>query len=177
MTFMKQIPLTQGQIALVDDEDFVRLNKYKWFAQKVPYGYYAARNQSFPGLCGDYRKRRYLSSPMIIRVQMSRQILGLATDDPREPDHKNHNTLNNCKKNLRIATKQQNHWNKNFPRGKTGLIGVRKEKNGRYIACIQSNHKKLLYLGTFDTAEEAATARDEKALELRGEFAVLNKVS
>ena len=31
---MKEIPLTQGKVALVDDEDFDRVNQYKWYVNR-----------------------------------------------------------------------------------------------------------------------------------------------
>ena len=32
---VKEIQLTQGYVALVDDEDFERVNEYKWYAQRT----------------------------------------------------------------------------------------------------------------------------------------------
>jgi len=42
---MKLIPLTQNQFAKVDDDDYDRLNQYKWFAQwnEPTQSYYACR--------------------------------------------------------------------------------------------------------------------------------------
>ena len=86
-------------------------------------------------------------------------------------DHINGNTLDNRKVNLRIATRQQNNANR-IVKNTLGYRGVRINGN-RYGAQIKFNGE-LIWLGTFDTKEEAAIAYDKKAVELFGEFAVLN---
>jgi len=92
---MKEIELTQGYKALVDDEDFARVSQFKWSAQ-IQYrrdgtikSVYASRNvRKDDGRRTSQRLSRFLMS---------------VTDASYEVDHIDHNTLNNQKYNLRIA--------------------------------------------------------------------------
>ena len=86
------IPLTQGQFAIVDAEDYEWLSRHKWCAAKSRDNFYAHR-------FGDGTI-----------VNMHREIM-------RAPkgvicDHKNHNGLDNRKSNLRLCTSAQNQYNK-----------------------------------------------------------------
>lgn len=92
---MREIKLTQDKIALVDDEDFMYLNAWKWHASqhgKAKNKWYAIRHaREFDG------KR--------IRVRMHRQIMNLEPHwgkDPRIVHHKDDDGLNNQKSNLEI---------------------------------------------------------------------------
>jgi hypothetical protein len=86
-------------------------------------------------------------------------------------DHKNRNTLDCRRSNLRLATNEQNHANIKLPENNTsGVKGVYIKLDGKYQARIRVN-KKLITLGTFDTIEEAAAARREAAQKYFGEFA------
>ena len=86
----------------------------------------------------------------------------------REIDHVNRNRSDNRIVNLRQADHSQNLFNKPKATPVTGFVGVQKNHN-RYSAFIY-RHKKRIYLGTYDTAEEASKAYQLKAKELYGEF-------
>ena len=84
---MKRIPLTQGKFALVDDEDYKKLKKYKWFAQRKENGmYYAATMMQING--------------KIIAMKMHRFIMDANSDVLI--DHADMDGLNNQKNNLRF---------------------------------------------------------------------------
>ena len=82
------------------------------------------------------------------RVRLHRWLMECPSD--KIVDHINHNTLDNRKCNLRIATKSENQMNVNY-------IGVYFVKN-RWIAKIKINQKQI-HLGVFDIKEEALYAR------------------
>ncbi len=91
-------------------------------------------------------------------------------------DHKNHNTLDNRKENLRICTRQQNMWNRKRTCGTSKFKGVYWcNTNNKWISEVTLNSKKI-YLGRYKTETEAAKAYNAKAKELFGEFACLNHI-
>ena len=69
-------------------------------------------------------------------------------------DHINGDKLDNRKANLRVCTKSENQVNRRVAKGRCGYLGVAKHY-GKFQARIRRN-KKRIYLGRFDTAEEAA---------------------
>lgn len=155
---MKEVQLTQGKIALVDDADAVRVLMYRWSA-----------------VCGDtglwYAKSR-LKGTSPRSVYLHRFILGLSVGDPRV-DHRNGDGLDCQRLNLRIATAAQNTYNmKVRTTSTTGLKGVT-PRRGRWDASIQYEGRRC-YLGTYVTPQDAARVYDAKARELFGEFARIN---
>lgn len=150
------IPLTQGKVAVVDANDAPALLAYRWQAAKSKRTYYARRAVTVPP-----GRQRYIS--------MHRQIMG---DPPgKEVDHENGDGLDNRRANLRVCTQAQNSRNKRLHANNTsGFRGVRRSKDtGVWIASIAGT-----YLGSYDTAEEAARAYDTRAREMFGAFAKLN---
>lgn len=148
--------------ALVDDEDYEELSKYKWHAHPMRKIYYAARSD----LRQDGQNRKIL---------MHRQILGIK-DRLFLTDHENGNGLDNQRHNLRICTTSQNGFNRDAGKNKLVPIkGIYKTANGKWTARICQNRKGM-HIGTFSTAEEAARAYNEKAKELHGDFAKFIKI-
>lgn len=152
---MKEIELTQGKVALVDDEDYDYLNQWNWFADKHGSIYYVTRNQKINGKS--------------IKIYMHRFIMN--TPINLECDHRDHNCLNNQKSNLRNCLPKQNKMN-GLPRGKSKYLGV--AYNGKYIRAQISVNEIRIHIGNFKTEKDAARAYDTKAKELFGEFANLN---
>lgn len=160
---MKQIPLTQGQFAIVDDDDYEILSKFKWHASHERTNFYAARRITI-----GQRKSK--------TIKMHREILRIS-DSNIQIDHKDGNGLNNQKSNLRIATISQNQRNKSVQgNNKCGLKGVYFDKKLKKWRAVFSPNKKSVHIGCFNTAIEAAMAYNDAALKHYGEFARLNKV-
>ena len=156
---MKRIPLTQGQFAVVDDENYEWLNQWKWSATKNGNTFYAARIQTKP-------KRK--------RVYMHREIMKASKGE--QIDHIDKNGLNNHIINLRFCTNAQNHQNSRLRGGSSYYRGVSKCGNcNKWRADIK--HKgKSIWLGNYNTEIEAAKAYNKKASELFGNFARMNDV-
>jgi hypothetical protein len=90
-----------------------------------------------------------------------------------EVDHVDRNPLNNHVTNLRWASRSLNNINRRTW-GVSCYRGVTWNKRCRkYIAQIR-HQGRLVYLGTYETAEEAASVYDFHARELRGSEAFLN---
>lgn len=87
-------------------------------------------------------------------------------------DHKNDIRHDNRWENLRAATRSQNIGNARIPHDSlSGVKGATWDKNrGKWLSQIvfQGRH---IYLGRFDTKEEAGAAYDRAALKYFGEFA------
>ena len=87
-------------------------------------------------------------------------------------DHIDRNPLNNRFENLRLASQNQNQINSKKPSNNTtGYKGVLATPSGKFQARLGFNGKKL-YLGLFNTAEEANQCVINETKRLYGEFAV-----
>ena len=154
---MKEIPLTRGKVALIDDEDYESVTRFKWSYHKpvrpTATGY-AFRSQKTQGHCKKIYLHRFL------------------LDAPKgmEVDHEDGDGLNCQRHNLRLATSSQNGHNTG-PRknNRCGFKGVRAYK-GKWTARIRINNMEE-QIGTFESPEAAAHAYDARAIEAFGEFA------
>ena len=157
----RKIPLTQGQYAIVDPDDYPRLSKYKWRICKTKGKnvLYAERSTRLPN--GKYS-----------RVLMHRQLIHVP--EGFVIDHINRNGLDNRKANLRPATIAQNAWNSRKRKNRFGYKGVWFAKDkGKFRAAVWHNNKRE-YLGYFNSPRQAAKVYDHAARKFHKEFAVLN---
>lgn len=150
----REITLTQGYVALVDDEDFDRLSQWKWHVSGAPRSPYAAR----------WAARG---------KQVWMHLLVAGVEPGEKADHKNRNTMDNRRENLRPCTHQQNMRNRSSAAMSRGEYkGVVAHGSGFRAQIFAGNCR--IGLGVFRTDIEAAVAYDRAALEHHGEFALFN---
>ena len=152
---MKEIKLTQGKVALVDDEDYDKLVELKWFYHTG----YASSNMWIDG------KRK--------TAKMHRVIM----NNPKGfmIDHINHDTLDNRKENLRLVTNQQNLFNQKLKKHSSKYKGVTWYETHKKW-CVRIRFNKSIYLGLFEDEKEAGRVYNENAIKYFGEFALLNDI-
>jgi hypothetical protein len=160
---MRELPLTQGEFAIVDDEDFHRLSFPKWQLWKNKRGNKYA-----------FRKLWNKTSKRYESQWLHREILGLTSSD-YQVDHKDNNGLNNVRSNLRIATNAQNCANKNKAQNKSSSFkGVSfKKRINKFESYIRVDGR-YISLGYFSNETEAAKSYNAAALKHFGQFAKLN---
>lgn len=151
------IPLTQGQVAEIDDLDYPLVAAFDWMATWDGNTWYAVATSG----------QRKLNLP---KLRMHR-LIALPLDH-QEIDHVDRNGLHNRRSNLRIATRRQNTLNRRTE-STSGYRGVYETPNGTYQAKIKVSGR-LLHLGTFADLDDAARAYDEAAKQYNGRFAELN---
>jgi hypothetical protein len=157
----RKIPLGEGRFTIVEPRDFYWLNNFHWTITGDGEHIYAVRN--------------------IINARGKTMIIRLHREIMNAPkgllvDHKNSDTLDNRRANLRLATHSQNQFNKRKTKTKASsqYVGVHFDKSrGQWGARIKHGNKSI-WLGRFDSEIDAAKAYDEAAKKYHGEFARLN---
>jgi len=147
--------------ALVDDEDYVIVNKYSWYM--VKYGYAVTNVKKTDG--------------KQIMLKMHKLVTGTVGSGIKvQVDHINNNKLDNRRANLRVCSPAENKRNcKMSVKNTTGFKGVSYHKQAmKWRAMIMVNGKKI-HLGLFICILKAAKTYDEAAIKYFGEFACTNK--
>ena len=142
---------------LVDNEDFERLSKYSWYLNHKGY---AQRSRKYVGGVPD-------SLPILMHNMVLEKEEGLTTD------HINGDKLDNQKQNLRHITNKDNIRRRGGNKRYTGVYTRKLKSSVRYQSYIRVDGK-LIFIGYFDTQEEAARAYNKKAKEYHGEYAYQN---
>jgi hypothetical protein len=157
----RRIYLGEGEWTIVDPKEYYLLGNFKWYLSGNGKKFYAIRNIK--------------TGPRQTKiVTLHREIMKAAKGIL--VDHKDGNSLDNRRANLRVATHSQNMCNKRVNKnGCTSKFrGVCWNKRERKWETKLSYQRKKLFHGRYDTEVEAAKAYDEAAKKYHGEFARLN---
>lgn len=153
---MKEIQLTRGLVALVDDEDFEYLNQFKWYAAKDHNTFYAARN--------GYKDHKQFKIMMHWDIMGSKMI-----------DHMDRDGLNCQRLNMRKCNHSQNRINSikqsNTSSKYKGVSWDKHAKMWNVRICIDKKRKNL---GYFKDETKAAICYDVAAEKYYKEFSVFN---
>jgi len=157
---MKLIPLTQGQFAIVDDEDFEPLSQFTWCVNNSKSTHYAHTQMK--------------TKEGRVNTQMHRFVM--RASPTQTIDHRNGDGLDNRKRNLRFATQSQNCMNRKSRVGSSAFKGVhRHTHNRKWMAqiCLPGTGRST-HLGSFHSEIVAALCYDKAARKYFGEFVRLN---
>jgi hypothetical protein len=159
----RRIYLGEGKWTILEQADYYRLKHYKWIVYGTGNG-----GQNL------YAIRFKLIEPYkTTMVSMHREIMN--AKDERLVDHRNCNSLDNRKSNLRFATRAENMRNRRKKRNATSqYLGVHYYKPQGTWSCAILHNGKRIWLGRFVNEIDAAKTHDVAAKKYHREFARLN---
>lgn len=131
--------------AIIDLDDVEKCKQYKWHMKRDDRTNYVIGRKVIKESKEDYNK-----------IFLHKVITG-CYDKDKDVDHINHNGLDNRTSNLRIVTRSENILNQRK------ICGIKKVPSGKYQVSIGKNYKTI-YIGTYDSFEEAYKARKEAEL-------------
>ncbi len=104
MTAEIEFKLSNGYITVIDEDDYLKIKRYKWHARRCKPDLYAARTTStYPG-----GRRK------VVSIYLHRALLNAPTGT--QVDHKNGDTLDNRRRNLELVTPAENLARRRFAR-------------------------------------------------------------
>lgn len=152
------VPLTRNYYSKIDLDDVDRVSKYKWCIIGRKNKYYAQKT--------DKNRQKITLHRYIMNINNPKIFI----------DHKNHDTLDNRKSNLRICNNAENLRNSYSYIGTSKYKGVCYDKSrNKWVSNIMFNRKGI-YLGHYANEIKAAKAYNQAALKYFGEFALLNDI-
>lgn len=153
---MKEIILSKGGVAIVDDDDYEKLCEFNWYIveSRTPGRVYACRKVN--------GKKLYMHKSLLECSDL-------------DIDHINGNALDNRKSNLRTVTRSQNNYNSSTRKGCSSKYkGVSISSSNSKFRAIAKIDGKNKHLGYFANELEAASAYDSAAVKHFGEYARFN---
>lgn len=151
--------------ALVDDDDYEYVSRFNWKPLKTSNTtIYARRN---PNTKNRKNLSKYPQSPYMYMHRMIMRAHGIV-------DHINGNTLDNRKKNLRIVSPQQSSCNTRGKNVGKKYKGVYWDKDRQLWRAAISLNRRTIFLGRFETIEDAKIAYDKAVIKYHGEFGKTN---
>ncbi len=151
-----EIRLTQGQVALIEDEDYEAISHHSWHAVRR-------------------HDNRWYAQAVIAGERIPMAVFLLQPPKGQEVDHRNNDGLDNRRNNLRHCTHQQNLCNRRiFKTNTSGFKGV--YRYGLNWRARLKHNSKWVNLGCFRDRIDAARAYNDAALRYFGEFARLNEI-
>lgn len=163
---MKQLPLTKGYFALVDEDDYYWVSQFNWCAIELNGQVYARRS----------KKKGTLRSNEPYEVYLHR-VIAKCTDKSKVVDHIDHDGLNCQKNNLRICSAEENkRYTSSHKDSFSKHLGVSFDKSrNKWIAQLKHNGVRVLSK-RYDTELEAAQAYNKASLLYNKEFATINTI-
>lgn len=161
---MKEIPLTQDKVTLVDDVDFEWLSSWKWYAWREPKSGLFYAHASSKIYQGNWSAKPLSMSRLLLQPS-KRQLV----------DHRDRDTLNNQRLNLRLCDRSENNLNRLHPRKGQfrGVFLVRRDLTKPFRAVFR--FRGVQYQGGYHaTEEEAARAYDDLVIRHCPKFGLLN---
>lgn len=161
-----EVALTRGKVCLVDLSDWDRVRGYRWHAKW--------ENREWAGVRRFYAATSVRDAATGQQTKLKMHRLLIDAPDGYMVDHRNRDSLDNRRENLRLCTNAQNQANSPSRGGTSRFKGVTwNARKRRWLVAFRANGQ-YRFVGYFRDEEEAARAFDVASLRANGPFAVLN---